>query len=218
LSYSSKSGYCLTNLEGRYSANHHFKGADISTAEPVNLNILPCFCDKSTSNIQDVTLLNTLEYYLTAYKYFNDSQDRYHILDENFDRAIVYNTEQCSGLLKLNKRDYERPSLILSYPSYTLTGVDVEVVKKEQKYRLNQFKDLIKNRGQFSLNWIPIWITEENGYKKVLNPSAIDYTKPSSERKLFRHNIHQIILRKNISGNVKFLLALSNDKQVKSFR
>jgi len=164
-----------------------------------------------------VTSLESIEYLLECYKYFN-RDDRFHILDENFDRAIIYNSEQCSGLLKLVPREYNRPSRILEYPRVNGNLTEIEVSKQEQKYRFNQFVDLTKNRGQFTLNWRLIFNTMANGYRKVLNPNNLDFNKSINDRKKFRHNNTVLILRKNVSGNVKMMLHLGSLKSVKSFR
>lgn len=162
-----------------------------------------------------VTTLESIEWHLECYK--QNNEDEFHLLKENFDKAIVFNTEQCSGLLKLNMRDSMKPHHILLYPKYNQSSIDVEVVKKEQKYRLNQFRDIIKNRGEFSLNQNTIFITEPDGYTQNLNLSAIDYAKPQVERKKFRHikNVIRLIKAKPES---KMLLSLVNTKQLNSYR
>jgi len=176
----------------------------------------PWEVEYSYSDANEVTSLESIEYQLECFKYFDD--DRFHILDENFDRAVIYNSEQCSGLLKLIPREYNRPFLILNYPKVTSNGVEIEVSKQEQKYRFNQFWDMTKNRGQFTTNWRTIFKTQTNGYKKILNSNNLDYTKTSSNKKKIRHNSTALILRKNVSGNVKMLLLLTRQKQIKSFR
>lgn len=171
----------------------------------------------SYSDPYEITSLESVEYLLECYKYF-DREDRFHILDENFDRAIIYNSEQCSGLLKLIPREYNRPSLILQYPRIVNGATEIEVSKQEQKYRFNQFKDLTRNRGQFTSNWRSIFNTEANGYRKRLNPNNIDFNKSPINTKKFRHNSTILLLRKNISGQVKMLLHLASLKAIKSFR
>lgn len=171
----------------------------------------------SYSDPYEVTSLESVEYELECYKYFNRN-DRFHILEENFDRAIIYNSEQCSGLLKLIPRVANRPFLILQYPRILTSSTEIEVSKQEQKYRFNQFWDLTKNRGQFTLNWRLIFNTLANGYKKNLNPNNIDYNKEPKYKKKIRHNSTILMLRKNVSGNVKMLLLLSSLKSAKSFR
>lgn len=168
------------------------------------------------SDPHQVTSLESIEYQLECFKYFGT--DRFHILDENFDRAVIYNSEQCSGLLKLIPREYNRPFMILNYPRVTATATEIEVTKQEQKYRFNQFWDLTKNRGQFTLNWRTIFNTDANGYRKVLNQNNIEYDKEPRNKKKIRHNSTSLILRKNKSNNVKMLLILASLKSTKSFR
>ena len=171
--------------------------------------------DVPSSNIQNVTTTESLEWYLECYR--KVGEDRMHVLNDNFDRAVIYNTEQSSGNLKLNMRNKARPDLILAYPNYTNTGVEVEVTKTEQKYRLNQFRDLTKNRGEFTTNVNTLFVTEPNGYKHNINPLAIDYNKPPQERKKFRHIKNVVRLIKTKSEN-KMLLTLVNSKPLISPR
>ena len=218
--------YHSWNPDGALSTSKHFITIKEGSAW-IHNETLKSFCnfygvdypweiEYPTTIIQDVTTQESIEYQLQAYNYSN--KDRFHILNENFDRAVLWNTEQCSGLLKMNMRVPNNPQLILNYPQYTPGGVNIEVTKTENKYRFNQFSDITKNRGQFSLNWRTIWKTDDNGYTRVLNSNNIDYNKLPGERKKFRHFSNIIYLRKNISGNVKFLLTLVNNKVLKSFR
>ena len=175
----------------------------------------PWSVDSPMSNIQNVTTTESLEWYLECYNKIGE--DRFHILKENFDRAIIYNTEQCSGLLKLNMRNSQRPDLILNYPQYTSSGVEVEVTKTEQKYRLNQFRDLTRNRAEFSSNQNTLFLTEPNGYQSVVNPSAINYAKDQTQRKKFRH-IKNVVRFIKLKSESKMILTLTNFKNINSFR
>lgn len=171
-----------------------------------------------TSTSQEVTTVRSYEYLLEAYKYMNDCRDQFHILDENFDRVVVHNSEQCSGLLKLNVKPKNDPWALNRFPSVGLNGVDVLFSKEENKYRFNAFFDLVKDRGEFSGKENPIWNVKPNGYDRDLNTLAIDYSKNALQRKKFRHYTNHLLLRKNRSNNVKLLLKLVNQKELKSFR
>ena len=61
-------------------------------------------------------------------------------------------------------------------------------------------------------------MTDCAGFRRVLNPSAIDYTKPAVERKKFRHFANRVILRKLVSGDKKMILKLVNVKLLSSTR
>lgn len=167
------------------------------------------------TNLEAVTTLESLEYQLQA---FDNQPDRAHILNENFDRAVIWNTEQCSGLLKLHMREPNRVASVLEYPKYTSDSVHVEVAKVENKYRFNQIRDLVRDRGEFTFNWKNIWKVKPNGYEKELNTENINYQKLPGQRKKIRNFSNIVFLRKTISKKVKFLLTLIVNKQQISFR
>lgn len=145
-----------------------------------------------------VTTMRNVEYYLEAYKYSANGQDKFHLLDYNFDSAIVYNSEQISGLLNLNLKSKSNPFLYLNYPIINPTGsTDILFSKEEQKYRFNQFNDITKDRGEFSGAENILITTFPNGYIWYVNPSSVDYYKAPTQRKKFRHNVSKVLLRKN---------------------
>ena len=172
---------------------------------------------------QTVNTIRSIEYQLESYIYKGNLDytcgDRFHDLDWNFDEAIIHNTEQVSGLLKLNLDPKNNVPLITQYPQ--ITGNDIQILysKEEQKYRFNQFWDITKNRGEFDPNFnSSIFITQLNGYVRDLNQANLNYFKPEFQRKKFRHYWNSVILRKNISSNRKMLLKLANTKINMSFR
>ena len=111
--------------------------------------------------------------------------------------------------------------------------------KEENKYRVNQFWDITKDRGEFpngsgyppSGQLIPgtttllgnypenlLWITEANGYKKAINPSAVDYNKSLLQRKKFRHMVNFMYFSKADSRDTNMILKLFNSKNQYSLR
>lgn len=171
---------------------------------------------------QTINSMRSIEYILEVYNYSNDCRDKFHNLYENFDQAIVYNSEQTSGLLRLNLHIKNDPLALLVYPKIntTLGYIDIQYSKVENKYRFNQFWDITKNRGQAlpsPLN-LPMFNTNGNGYIYPINPAYVDYAKSSLEHKKFRHNVNRVFLRRLTSGNNKFLFKISNQKTLKSPR
>jgi hypothetical protein len=145
-----------------------------------------------------VTTMRNVEYYLEAYKYSANGQDKFHLLDYNFDSAIVYNSEQISGLLNLNLKSKSNPFQYLNYPIINPTGsTEILFSKEEQKYRFNQFNDITKDRGEFSGVENILTTTFPNGYVWFVNPFSVDYYKSATQRKKFRHNVSKVLLRKN---------------------
>jgi hypothetical protein len=167
---------------------------------------------------QQVTSMRSIEYLLEVYNMHNDCRDKYHVLDQNFDQAIVYNSEQISGVLELNIKAKNNPLSLLAYPQITTNSIRIQFSKEENKYRFNQFWDITRNRGEYIPNNIPMFNTEANGYIYPINPAYVDYNKPPLQHKKFRHYANRVFLKKYICGNNKLLFKVSNQKLLPSYR
>ena len=167
---------------------------------------------------QMVNSVRSVEYLLEAYRYYNDCQDKFHVLDENFDTAMIYNSEQVSGLLELVKKDKSNPFAMLTFPQIGTSSIKINFSKEENKYRFNQFWDITKDRGEFSGVSVPMFITKPNGYEFEINPQYVNYQKAPLERKKFRHNVNRVYMRKVKSGDLKLMFKLSNQKLLPSPR
>lgn len=177
-----------------------------------------------SSTGQTVTTMRNIEYLLEAYKFYNNCQDKFHVLDRNFDEAIIYNSEQISGTLQLNIKPKNNPLELLKYPRVHTDYIDIIYAKEENKYRFNQFWDITKDRSEFMpANLpdppnIPMFVTQANGYKFKINPDYVNYNKSPLEHKKFRHHVNRVFLRRKKNGNIKFLFKLSNQKIQPSYR
>ena len=188
---------------------------------------------------QMVNTVKSIEYYLECYRRDRGlCVDQFHVLDYNFDQAVIFNSEQVSGYLNLNLYPKNDIPLSLQYPKLgsNLASYDVLYAKEEQKYRINQFWDITADRGEFPIGssypppqgpYFPapdstvllgnyqdrnLWITEPNGYIKTLNPLNLDYNKPDLQRKKFRHYINFIKLSKSNSRDTNMILKIINTK------
>jgi hypothetical protein len=170
------------------------------------------------NNGQSTEVLRSVEYILEGGKYFNDCQDFHHILDENFDYAVVHNSEQISGYLRLVMGRKGDMNSLLDYPRLGLDEFIIRYDKEEQKTRFNQFSDIVKDRGEFTKRNYPLWTTEANGYAKNITDKAIDYNKSPYQKKKFRHTQHKILLIRKVSGDRKLIFKVINSKQVYSPR
>ena len=183
---------------------------------------------------QNVTTVRSVEYLLECFR--RDSQfcvDQYHVLDYNFDQAIIYNSEQVSGYLNLNIFPKNNIALAQQYPKVNVSSIDILVSKEEQKYRFNQFWDITNNRGEFPTTagypptgpLIPgttrllgnyteeqIWTTQANGYIQTLNPVNLNYNKPQLQRKKFRHYNNFVKLTKKNPQDANMLFRILNTK------
>tara|TARA_R110001632_G_scaffold42674_3_gene108073 strand:- start:281 stop:5890 length:5610 start_codon:yes stop_codon:yes gene_type:complete len=185
---------------------------------------------------QTITTMRSVQYILECYR--KDvflCTDQFHVLDYNFNQAIITNTEQVSGILNLNIFPKNNVTLSQTYPKLNsnLDSFDILFSKEENKYRFNQFWDITKDRGEFPEGYsypptgplIPnstkplgnyaenqIWITEPNGYVKNLNADNLNYNKPLGERKKFRHYLNYVKLVKENSRDTNMILKIFNTK------
>lgn len=169
---------------------------------------------------QQVHTVRSLEYFLEVYHYKNGGRDRFHVLNENFDTLLVSNTEQISPYLNMVKSS-NNPEKDLVYPKKSnINNVSWDVVfnKEENKYRVNQFWDATRDRGEFTNSEYHLLPTDESGYKHTLNPVAIDVDKPEEQRKKFRHYFNKFRLIKTICGKNKFIAKIYNIKKQISIR
>lgn len=167
---------------------------------------------------QIVNSLRSIEYVMEAYKFYNQCGDKLHLLDQNFDQAMIYNSEQISGLLELDLKSKSNPVTMLSYPQIGPSSIKILFSKEENKYRFNQFWDITRNRGEFTSTNIPMFTTRANGYEFQINPQYVNYQKSPLERKKFRHNVNRVWLRKLKSGDSKIIFKISNQKLLQSPR
>jgi len=188
---------------------------------------------------QMINTIKSIEYYLECYRRDrNLCVDQFHVLDYNFDQAVIHNTEQTSGYLNLNIYPKNNIPLSLQFPKLgsNQASYDILYSKEENKYRINQFWDITKDRGEFPIGssyppapgpYFPspdstvllgnyedrnIWVTAPNGYDKVLNLLNLDYAKPELQRKKFRHYINFLKLSKSNSRDTNMILKIVNTK------
>jgi hypothetical protein len=119
---------------------------------------------------QTTTIIKSFEYILESYTKADNCVDQFHVLDHNFDNAVVYKSEQVSGYLNLNIFPKNNVTLSLDYPKFNQNipmiftnpvnnqaqllntpGFDILFSKEENKYRFNQFWDITKDRGEFPI-------------------------------------------------------------------
>lgn len=177
----------------------------------------PFELEYASSTGKAVHIVNSIEYISEIYKYKNGGMDKFHVLTEGFDRLIVHNSEQASGVLNLVRETYN-PRQDILFPKKSDIGMDILYKKVEQKYRINQFTDLVRDRGMFSGMQNSLFLTHASGYKKALNSGAINYDKPSKERKRFRHYTNFFLLSKLVSGANKFIVKFFDTKLTPSSR
>ena len=148
----------------------------------------------------NVSVLQNVEYAIDSYLYRPNSTDKFTQFDGGFDRAIIFNEEQCSGWLELNLKPPDNPYTALQYPFVDAVGTQILYSQVERHWRFNTFFDLTNDRGEYDLANVNMINTDGNGYTFTLNNLYFDMFKPWNQKKRFRSRNTKIFLRKNNPG------------------
>ena len=133
-------------------------------------------------------ILQNVKDYTRAYKYFTIPDgvfnDNAQVQTDNqwFNKAIVYNGQQCSGVLELVPKPINNLKEYLKYPLYNAESKTITYTKSDSFYGYNTFWSLVKNKA------VPLFITscESLSVDKVVNQVNMDYGKRSFKKEPLR--------------------------------
>lgn len=137
---------------------------------------------------QDEILQNVKDY-TKAYKYLPsvngiwDDNRKVETDDRWFNKAILYNGQQCSGILELAPKPLHNLSEYMKYPIYGTESKTITYTKSDNFYQYNTFWSLVKNKS------IPLFVTEccyGLSLDKVVNQPNMDYGKRSFKKEPLR--------------------------------
>ena len=133
-------------------------------------------------------ILQNVKDYTRAYKYFaipdgvfNDNA-QVQTDDQWFNKAIVYNGQQSSGILELVPKPINNLKEYLKYPLYNAESKTITYTKSDSFYGYNTFWSLVKNKA------VPLFVTscESLSIDKVVNQVNMDYGKRSFKKEPLR--------------------------------
>jgi hypothetical protein len=141
-----------------------------------------------TYQFQDEILQNVKDY-TKAYKYLPsvngvwDDNRKVETDDRWFNKAVLYNGQQCSGVLELVPKPRNNMSEYMKYPIYGTESKTITYTKSDNFYQYNTFWSMVKNKS------IPLFVTEccyALSLDKVVNQSNMDYGKRSFKKEPLR--------------------------------
>jgi hypothetical protein len=136
---------------------------------------------------QDEILQNVKDYTI-AYKYlpivdgvYNDNA-KIQTNNMYFNKVIIYNGQQCTGLLKLVPKPMNNLAAYNTYPIYNTDSKTITYTKSDSFYQYNTFWSVVVNRE------LPLFNTgcESLSIDKVLNQSNMDYGVRSFKKDTIR--------------------------------
>jgi len=133
-------------------------------------------------------ILQSVKDYTKAYKYFIDpdgvSDDNRKIETDNawFNKAVLYNGQQSSGVLELVPKPINNLKEYLKYPLYNVDSKTITFTKSDNFYQYNTFWSLVKNKQE------PLFVRtcESLSLDKVVNQPNMDYGKRSFKKEPLR--------------------------------
>jgi hypothetical protein len=159
------------------------------------------------------SILQSVEWLLESYQYAPNGTDKFLNYDQSFDQVMIYNKEQNATLQNMFLKPWNDPYAALNYPNFSGPTRQVLYQKVENKYRLNDFYDYTKDRGQFFVTSnIPMISTNADGYTFNTNTAYFDLSKPWNQLKRMRYTGTRIFMRKTNLGKNSLTIRYANTK------
>lgn len=153
---------------------------DITSPYVIEYPFAYTYQDEILQNVKDYS--KVYSYFTNGDGVWNDN-DRLEIDNAWFNKAILYNGQQCSGLLTLEPKPKNNLKDYLKYPIYNIDNKTIVYTKSDNFYQYNTFWSLIKNK---SLPIFKIDCCSSLSVDKVLNQANMDYSKRSFKKETLR--------------------------------
>ena len=133
-------------------------------------------------------ILQNIQDYSRVYKHikdpFNSFSDfeKVEVNNEWFNKAVLYNGQQSSGVLNLVPKPINNLKEYVSYPKFNLDSKSILYTKSDNLYQYNTFWSVVKNTSE------PLFIKscENLSIDKEVNQSNMDYSSRSFKKEPLR--------------------------------
>ncbi len=123
-------------------------------------------------------IIQNVEDYNKVFRYFNDGlnfsdrNNRIQLDDEWFNKAVIYNDQQSSGILILEAKPVNNMAAYMKYPKFNNDSKSILWAKTDNMYQYNIFWSLVKDKS------LPLFLTtcETLNIDKVVNQTNMDYS------------------------------------------
>jgi hypothetical protein len=140
-------------------------------------NIEPYIIEYPFSYQYNDEILQNVKDYTKAYKYLLDTDfvsdecDKIESNDRWFNKAVLYNGQQSTGILELVPKPLHNLSAYLKYPIYNAESKTITFTKSDNFYQYNTFWSVIKDRQE------PLFLRscESLSIDKIVNQANMNY-------------------------------------------
>jgi hypothetical protein len=165
-----------------------------------NVNSFP-----QVSTINSVTLMQDIQEYYSDYEYYSLSTANKKNL-ANFTKAIIYNKEQSTGIIKLIPEEFGNTRQKITYPRMTATGIEALISRREHLYTFNGFWNVAaQGNGQ------PLWSTQwsdlvtQYPIDKVPNTKSVRPVSVSYQKSKIKSDFAKVRLIQDQYSRFKFI-------------
>jgi len=137
------------------------------------------FQDEILQNVKDYTKTYT---YLPSINGVFDDNQKIETDDSYFNKAVIYNGQQSSGVLELVNKPMNNLKLYMTFPKFNTNSKTITFTKSDNFYQYNTFWDVVKSKS------IPLFLTscESMSIDKEVNQENMNYTSRSFNKFPFR--------------------------------
>lgn len=172
-----------------------------------------------TYQYQDEILQNVQDY-SRVYKHIKDpfnsfaDFEKVEVNNEWFNKAVLYNGQQSSGILNLVPKPINNLKEYVSYPKFNLDSKSILYTKSDNLYQYNTFWSIVKNTSE------PLFIKscENLSIDKEVNQSNMDYSSRSFKKEPLRAKYLKIRHIKDDSDDTHIVSQLIIGTTQKSYK
>ena len=133
-------------------------------------------------------ILQNVQDYSRVYKHIKDpfnsftDFEKVEVNNEWFNKSVLYNGQQSSGILNLVSKPINNLKEYVSYPKFNLDSKSILYTKSDSLYKYNTFWSVVKNTSE------PLFIKscENLSIDKEVNQSNMDYSSRSFKKEPLR--------------------------------
>lgn len=152
------------------------------------------------------SILHDVEYYLDVRKYYN-KYDYTDVYGSGFNKAVVYNNYQNTGLLNLVHQKENDMRQVLDYPSFNSDSIDILQSEIHNKWSFNYLYNAIKDEKA----GLPIWLNDCPQIEKTLDGRLLNY-KPSYKDRM-RGDYFLIRLTQDMESRYKMIFRFALEER-----
>lgn len=152
------------------------------------------------------SVIQDVEFYLDVRKYYN-KYDYTDIYGQGFNKAVIYNNHQNTGLLNLFHQKENDMRQLLDYPKFNSDSIDILQSEIHGKWSFNYLYNSIKNEKA----GLPVWKNDCSQVDKFLDSRLLNYR--STYRDRMRGDYFLVRLTQDIESRYKMLFRFAFEKR-----